>query len=270
LLAILQALRVGEHPTPAGALALGLLLGLVALSRAVFVLFLPFVLLWAIAIWGVRRRTGYAVFAVAAAGMVITLLPWTARNYVVLHAVVPVQSNGAAVFWAGNNARADGGLVWATDRTWTEGPSPDDDYYGWRALGVRGTNARYMQSALTWIRTHPQSYARLLTRKVVRLYEFTRTQDGATLRVPYAIEVVHVAVLGLAFVGLMLTARRWRTLAMLLLLIVFTHGTALLFAGSTRYLLSMLPSVVTFAAVAAIGVAHALSAPKPHRAAVEA
>lgn len=252
LLVLWQALRVTERPTVANAAALGGLVGLAALTRAVFLAFPPFLLPWAVAVWGGRQPASYRVAAVAAAGAALVILPWTIRNYVVLRAVVPVQSNGGLVFWAGNNPSADGGLVWPTGRTWTARPAPDDGFYGWRGLTVAEDNRRYVRAAAAWIRAHPGAYARLLGRKLVRLYGFTRSADRRDVHVPLALALTQASFMALALAGLCLTARRWRAVSLLLVLIGFTNIVVLLFSGGTRYTIPMVPSLVLLAAVALV------------------
>lgn len=250
LLFLLQAHRTSLCPSPLNALALGGLGGLAALARAVFLAFLPFLLLWAIVTWGARSGVAYRTAALAGVGCAIVLLPWTVRNAVVLGAFVPVQSNGAMVFWAGNNPHADGGLVWPTRRTWTGDRPPDDGHYGWRDLTVSQENALYLREAVRWIREHPHDYLRLVGLKLVRLYGFSRATDGAELRVPLGVAVFQVVLYGLAALGAWLAWVRRRLEAILILLFVFTNLTAILFSGASRYAVPMVPSLVLCTALA--------------------
>ncbi len=252
LLVLWQALRVVERATLPAAMVLGGLIGLAALTRAVFIAFLPFLLVWAVTVWGVRNAATYRTIGTAALAAMIVVLPWTVRNYVALHAVVPIQSNAGLVFWAGNNPYADGGLVWPTARTWTAGPPPDDGMYGWRGLTPAEDNQRYLDAAASWIRGHPRAYLRLLGHKLVRLYGFTRTADRRDVHVAIAPAAFQTLVMLLGLAGLWLTARRWRQAALLLTLIVFTNLMAVLSAGGTRYTVPMVPSVVLLAAVAVV------------------
>lgn len=249
LIAILQAVRVADHPTFLSAATLGGLIGLAALTRAVFVAFLPFLYPWAISLWGVRSPLALRVFEVAVIGAVAVILPWTVRNYLVFGTVIPIQSNAGLVFWAGNNPHADGGLVWPAPGTWTGDRPPDDGRYGWRGLNVAAANMRYMRTALSWIYQHPREYVRLLAQKVVRLYGVSRTGDTDDLHAPYAILLFHALLPVVAAGGLLLTVHQWRTTSLLMSLILFTHMMTLLFSGGTRYTIPMVPSLTLFAAV---------------------
>jgi 4-amino-4-deoxy-L-arabinose transferase-like glycosyltransferase len=244
-----QALRVEERPTTARAAALGCLLGLAILTRAVFLVFLPVVLLWAAVVWGARTVRTYRIFTLTALAAALVVSPWTIRNYLVFHAFVPVQSNSGMVFWAGNNPGSDGGLVWPTRKTWTATAPPDDNMYGWRNLNVGQENALYVQTALAWIRGHPSDYAHLLARKVDRLYGLTRAADHQGVAVPAA-GFIQAGFLVAAVVGMCIALQSWRSFFLLFVLVAFVNATTLLFSGATRYAVPMIPSLVTFAAVA--------------------
>ncbi|MCS7173057.1 MAG: glycosyltransferase family 39 protein [Armatimonadetes bacterium] len=250
LLALLQAYRLADYPSAWGAMGLGGLVGLGALTRAVFLGFLPFLLLWCALRWGVHTQRSYSLAGLVVTGCMLTLLPWTVRNAVVLQAFVPVQSNGAMVFWAGNNPHADGGLVWPTRRTWTGSWPPDDGHYGWRDLGVVEEARIYFREAFRWIREHPGDYLRLLGRKLARLYGFSRAADEGGLSVPLGIAVFQVLLYPAAAVGWLLAWARRKPVGLLGWLVVFTNLVALVFSGASRYALPMVPSLVLFAAFA--------------------
>jgi 4-amino-4-deoxy-L-arabinose transferase-like glycosyltransferase len=250
LLVLWWALRVADHPASLGAAALGCMIGLAALTRAMFIAFVPFLFVWAVTVWGIRHTLTYRIVGLAVAGLAVVVLPWTVRNGLVFREIVPIQSNGGLVFWAGNNPAAAGGLVWPSRRTWTAGPPPDDGRYGWRGLTLAQDNRRYIGAALAWIRGHPGAYGRLLWRKLQRLYGFDRTSNGGDVRVPLAPAILESLFMALAFAGVCMSLRRWRTVSLFLTLIVFTNVIVLLFSGGTRYTIPMVPSVALFAAVA--------------------
>jgi 4-amino-4-deoxy-L-arabinose transferase-like glycosyltransferase len=250
LLVVLQSTAVARRPSPGAAFLLGVLVGLAALTRAVYLFFIPLLLPWAMSQWGWRAPRAYRVFAVATAGAVLVILPWTLRNYAVLHELIPVQSNGGMVFWAGNNPLADGGMIWPSRGTWTNGAPPDDGMYGWRNRSLAAENRIYLQTAFAWIREHPRDYAHLLGRKLGRLYGFARANDSPSPKIPVAADLAQAAFLLTALAGGLLAAPRWREFAILFLLVVFTNVTTLLFSGGTRYSLPMIPALIVFAAAA--------------------
>jgi 4-amino-4-deoxy-L-arabinose transferase-like glycosyltransferase len=92
-------------------LAAGVTVALGALTRGVFLLYpLALVPVW---IWAGRDRRVMGAFLV---GFVLALVPWTVRNQAVMHAFVPVATQGGATLYAGNRP-VDG---------WILGFVPDD------------------------------------------------------------------------------------------------------------------------------------------------
>jgi 4-amino-4-deoxy-L-arabinose transferase-like glycosyltransferase len=252
LLAILASVRLAERPDAIRAALFGLLIGLAALTRAAFLACVPLLLPWALAVWGCRGRVAYRVCAASVLAAIVVILPWTIRNDLALGAIVPVQSNGGLVFWAGNNPHSDGGLVWPTRQTWTATRPPDGPQYGWRGMGIAQENRVYVRAALSWIEAHPRGYLRLLGRKLVRLYGITRSAAGGVLAVPRPVRLAHAAFLALAAAGLVISLPRWRALAFVLALVLLTNVIVLLFNGATRYEVPMLPSLVLLSATAVV------------------
>jgi hypothetical protein len=135
-----------------GALALGIVSGLLALSQPGWVpiaalfglVFAPRIGLVAI------LRKGIPAAAVA----VLVMMPWWIRNWVVLHAFVPLTTSGGASLWIGNNPDATG--------NWMP-PLPELHHlseldYGKRAGGL----------ARDWIAHNPVGFAKLTLQKFLR------------------------------------------------------------------------------------------------------
>jgi 4-amino-4-deoxy-L-arabinose transferase-like glycosyltransferase len=99
---LLMSLQVGRHPTVGRAIAAGLLLGLSILTRANAVLMIPLAGLWAWWQFQGRRKNlliGLTIPIVA----IVTLIPWSIRNYAVFHEFLPFGTGGGEVFLGGNN-----------------------------------------------------------------------------------------------------------------------------------------------------------------------
>jgi 4-amino-4-deoxy-L-arabinose transferase-like glycosyltransferase len=81
----------------------GLLWGLALLSNPALASLLPFLIGWA-AYRAIRAgHLKIARPALAAAIVVVCCLPWTIRNYVVFHRIIPLRSNLSFELWLGNN-----------------------------------------------------------------------------------------------------------------------------------------------------------------------
>jgi hypothetical protein len=82
----------------------GLLWGLASLTRETILYFVPAASLWLA--WSARREEGRhrrpALGAAFFAAAILTVAPWTCRNWIVFHAFVPVSTFGAHSLWQGN------------------------------------------------------------------------------------------------------------------------------------------------------------------------
>lgn len=96
---LLVAYGFAARPSGRKALALGVLVGLAALTREEALLYVPVLLLPLAWRSGPRRlRLG----GLALLGVVLVITPWTIRNYLAFHRLVPV-SNGSGAVIAGAN-----------------------------------------------------------------------------------------------------------------------------------------------------------------------
>lgn len=104
------ALAIGQSGTGGAArdwLLLGLALGVTLLLRQVFMLFVPFLLLWLL--WQIKpgkaQAWGRTIKNMALCGLVAAclILPWTVRNYVAFGKFVPLNTNSGYAFFWGNH-----------------------------------------------------------------------------------------------------------------------------------------------------------------------
>jgi 4-amino-4-deoxy-L-arabinose transferase-like glycosyltransferase len=119
LCVLLLALRMLEAPGRLTALALGVAIGLAALTRSEALLLLP---LLALPVALAVRPGRWARLALACAGCVLAVLPWTVRNLAAFDRPVLVSHNDSTVF-AGANC----------DRTYS-----GEDLGGWNLQCISG------------------------------------------------------------------------------------------------------------------------------------
>jgi len=100
LWALERALASDEHQRVAPAVVGGVLCGLAALTRETALPVAPLAALWLA--WPFRPSAARARGAAFLLAAVLTVVPWTARNWVVFHAFVPVSTFGPLNLWQGN------------------------------------------------------------------------------------------------------------------------------------------------------------------------
>jgi 4-amino-4-deoxy-L-arabinose transferase-like glycosyltransferase len=249
-------------PLMAGA---GVVLGLSALTR-------PQVLLLAIplGVWvffGAGRNRGSMVVALALiAGVVIAVGPWMIRNYVRLHALVPVATYSGVSFWIANNPHADG--YFRRPEVWIGA----DEVRRIRSLPEVEQDATWRHMALTWIREHPRDAVAgwirngrlFVTRSDLLIERWYAIRRRAVPRLDDRL----LFPLAAAGVAVLLAVRRFDRRA---LLIVLTAGYLMaffsVFQPEPRFRIALVPVLAILAGgLAALGGSHVRSSGRLPRA----
>jgi hypothetical protein len=235
--------------------ASGALLALAALTRDVFMLFIPAFAVVAVVVLGAPRRRALPIVLFAA----LTILPWTCRNYSVTHAIVPISRSSFAhsLFigtWVRDTSHLPGGRLARPEEmppfAWKlAGERELYDEWGWYTEKAerlpRERDHVYMQMferrlandpggvIASWIRRAP--YVWVGTTRF-DLFEFRSPllARGTTLNrvVKLFLFALNGAAIALGMIGVVLAVRR----------------------GSRRYLLFALPVVYTLAVLTPLGV----------------
>lgn len=264
------------RPLPLAILC-GVVLGVTALARPIFAVYVPcLAAAWVYAARDERRRwipIGLALCLASAA----TVLPWTIRNYAVHGRLIPISAGFFTKLWEGNNVLALGG---AEDRDfrwgrpeweWRLARLPEDER---RAVARRyaevdrrvraaeaetgdrdlATDIVLRPVALAEMAAHPGRIVRLFGRKLVTLFSaFTRTMttnDFTSRRNQLLAAAAFYPVLVLSLVGAVVGLANRRALApvyALLVSVTFAYGLLIV---CTRFRLALDPYLILFAALA--------------------
>jgi 4-amino-4-deoxy-L-arabinose transferase-like glycosyltransferase len=248
-------------------LAPGALLGATAMARPEYlgVAVLLALLVFARQARG-RWRHGLAQAAVLLAGLAIVVVPWSVRNVVALHRVVPISTGGGQVLFAGTYLPSDGDPERVGAAVVAEHPelfaADATRRLRLEQILARLAAARYpglesdealakMGREQLWddIGEEPLEYAGFLATKVGRIWSHGPRE---VMRQPLW-EALHWALLALGLLGLALLAwrRRWEALVIAVLFLAITAISALLVA-SPRRVLVMLPLLAALAGVGAV------------------
>jgi 4-amino-4-deoxy-L-arabinose transferase-like glycosyltransferase len=272
---VLFLMRAGADGRLGDVVGAGVALGLVTLTRPLYLAYLPApCLLW---LWAGRRRPVRALVrcAVFTVCTILTILPWTLRNHAVYGRVVPVSTGFGTKLWEGNNPAARGD---ADDRDlrWTRGDW-NARLAGLPAAEREALNRRYEQVsrdvqarrergdddylamdpillpiALEYMRENPGHTAWLYGQKLLTLYSaFTRTwteNPDTSVRNQWVAALTFYPLLALAVVGAAMGIRRRAPLGAMLALVATVSLTYALLNTCTRFRLPLDPFFTVLAA----------------------
>lgn len=157
------ALRGARWRAP---LAFGLLTGVATLTRGEGVVLLPIGVLFWLTRDGWRGSIRQTAFAAIGIGMLV--LPWTARNVVVMHALVPVATNSGIALRIGHSPQSTG----TTEVT--NPPEPVDGVPVWEQAYYPETEVRsyraYTRRSISYALSHPRRELDLSQYKIYHLY----------------------------------------------------------------------------------------------------
>ena len=97
--------------------------------------------------------------------VILCCIPWTIRNYVVLHSLVPLRSTLGLQLWVGNNA--DAHVVWLGEHHPIHDNAERDHYV---QMGEIAYMAEKRKNAVRYILTHPRHEAELIGGRFVMLW----------------------------------------------------------------------------------------------------
>jgi 4-amino-4-deoxy-L-arabinose transferase-like glycosyltransferase len=211
-------------------------------------------------------RQALAQGAVLAAGVVLVVAPWTVRNAVALHRVVPISTGGGQVLFAGTYLPSGGNPERVGAEVVARHPGIFEPADAQRLrleqilarLAAHRFPAMESDKALSrmgreqlWddISEEPFEYAGFVAAKVGRIWSHG---PRAVMREPLW-EALHWFLVAFGLLGLAVLAwrRRWEALLLATIFLAITAISALLVA-SPRRVLVMLPLVAALAGVGAV------------------
>jgi hypothetical protein len=124
---------------------------------------LPLFLLWIALLWLFKRLTLQRCLVLGAT-VVLLILPWTIRNYVAFHRLVPLRSNFGLEVSTSNNDCAVPTLAENIQTPCAKQIHPNlspESSERLRVLGDPAFNAAELERAKVWVRANPVRFARL-------------------------------------------------------------------------------------------------------------
>jgi 4-amino-4-deoxy-L-arabinose transferase-like glycosyltransferase len=255
-IAMLVVVLTGR-PSVRRAALLGGLLGITTLVRpsSEFIVLGALVAWWAATGW----RRGIALTAVAVLVTVLVVAPWTVRNAIVLHGLVPVSLQDAAAYGT-FNAQSAHDPVWPY--AWRSLPAGDGDLFDPRhPLTDIELRSELIGRAESYIKAHPSSLlGAFFWNGLSRLWDIRRRSRSLT-EVAYEGRSRLVTNLGLdaydvlaplALIGLW-RARRRRGLVLAVLALALGAAVVFTVDSGTRYRATLEPLIAVLACAGALG-----------------
>jgi tetratricopeptide (TPR) repeat protein len=267
ILALWTTQRAADRATWVNWIVAGVVFGLLILNRQNTLALVPLWLAW---LWIEARSLrwpGRALKTAAAVGvLVLTLLPWAARNRVVLGDWVLTTPNLGQNFAMGNHPAGTGTYL---PQARGHG-SAESEQAGWvaaaeaatgRAMSAAEVSEYYLDAALAWIRANPTAWLRLTGKKLLMTwgsYEAYDTEDYYLYQehapllalLDRGLHFGVIAPFGLA--GAVLLGGRSRRLWPLYAWLVLNTLAVAAFVVFARYRLPLVPALVPLAAGGAV------------------
>jgi 4-amino-4-deoxy-L-arabinose transferase-like glycosyltransferase len=229
----------------------GLIWGLAALTNATVLTLLPIFGIWACIRLHRQGEKWFLRAAAAAAVFWVTLSPWEIRNYRTFHQVILARDNFGLELWVGNNGDT---TFWDIDAAHpSENPAELEEY---ERMGELAYMAKKRSQAMTFITSHPGTYALLVLRRFVYTWtgywSFARDYLAVESMDPWNM-VLSIPVTVLMILGLRRAFKEEKDTAVLYLLIVVVFPLIFyLTHPGIRFRHTIDPVIVSLACYAAV------------------
>ena len=250
ILAFLGFLFAERSPSFLWKIITGILLGLSALTREGALLVLFGFLIWHV-IFSKNLLLSLKRWWVLALFTLLTISPWTMRNYLVFGKLVPVATNGGINFYMGNNPEATGTFRWAIPPGATWNKESTNGFFETQASSLG------YKHGLQFIRDNPGQFLKLVAKRAFYLlqppYRVIHFQESKAETISKIVWLVMYLILFVfAFIIAPFHLRFEPKVLSLLFITIFMLALPYLITyGATRYRLPMIPFMAMAAAVVA-------------------
>jgi len=247
LAAVMLALKVAEHPTVRGGLLAGVTLGCFHIVKSNLYPFPALLMAW----FAFTARRAGAFVAIMAGFAALACVTPLANSLSPSRRADAMPANAGNTFWTANNPMADGWFIHA------EFFPPGQAFIERHGFKERLEKADvfeqsriYRTLGLLWIREHPGDFLLLCLKKLNNAFGMPShstvfTRHPVTARLAHVLTYGWIAALGV--LGMILARRRWRECSLLYLVVASYVMMVLIFYGSSRFTLIVMPVLMLFA-----------------------
>ena len=236
LLYLIKFVKTGSYRTSWLA---GMFLGFSALTRPVA---LGFGLFFGICYFFAARRRfkGLVIILIT---MFLIIAPWTIRNYIVFEKFVPITTYAGITFYSGNNPmNKTGGCIRDVDFIWPKETA---------TMGEAEASSYTFRKGLEFVRHNPVTFLKMSIKKLGRLWRIFPYWTSGFTNIKYKLISMFSYGLILPFflIGIFLSIRNWKLVLPLYCLIVYTSIFCMVFFGTMRFRLPIMPAVIVLASI---------------------
>lgn len=235
--------RASERPSWKNLAAAGLLMGCTALTKSTA---LPFLLLACAWLWW---RTGkFRAGFLAGVFMLLTILPWSMRNYFQLNGyVMPVSTPWYTFYGSCSDAAIRVEMMGEQDSPQVAQIEPENWAYA-SSLPLPERDKYCREKSIEWIKNNPYQFTYLL---YMRVKHYWRLYPMMAYRwQKYAAMATSGIYIPLCFLGMLLSLRSFRKTSLLIALLGAYTLVHMFFVVTLRYRIPTDPFIIMFAAYA--------------------
>ena len=224
----------------------GMLFGLSLLNKAVNIVVFPCIVLWGLFLIPAPLRKRLVKLFVVGVVAGIVILPWTIRNYRIVGAVIPVNSNGGLAFYLGNNPFTEKNLA-ALEQGTSSGWTPPKDVFAQFAdisfADAKAYEKRAIRLGFEFIRENPEKFRNFAFRKLRIFWSpYPHILD----------EVTWYPVALLSIIGVWHSFSCWKKYLLVYVLIGSSTIIPMVFTSMPRFRAPLLPFLIIFASFALV------------------
>jgi 4-amino-4-deoxy-L-arabinose transferase-like glycosyltransferase len=217
---------------------LGLSLAIATLLRQVIILFIPFLFIWIF--WAGKGKIKVWQFILPTAIIVLSIMPWTIRNYVVYNRFLLLNSNAGFAFFTSNHPRH------GTNYDWRFLPKLSTKYM---TMNEAQINDLLTARGIKFMLSDPLRTIKLSFSKIDDYFRFWPWSESSAIS--NLARVLSFGVfLPFMIYGLFLSFRKWRDYSLLYLFIFIYSGIHILSWPGPRYRLPVDALLIIFAGLA--------------------
>jgi 4-amino-4-deoxy-L-arabinose transferase-like glycosyltransferase len=215
----------------------GIFMGLTILTRPEFALFPVLLIIYLVYTSRLFIITALKKYFIVYLFMILTILPWAVRNYIVFKEFIPLSTTSGVIFYVGNNSSANGGMGDA------KAAIAMIDSEAMKNLSDKQRSGVFFKMGIKELKNNPKRIPKLFIRKI--LVHWAPFEDGFKIFNPF-----YAVVLFFGSIGILFFRKKVILENILLIALLTTTLTAIIAFGDPRYRYPYDAYLIIFAALA--------------------